>query len=55
MVNGARGLVPTGIEDNVRLNKGTLAPSSAARVRQVADLMPQFGRHPATVNGRVLC
>jgi 3-keto-5-aminohexanoate cleavage enzyme len=43
------GHVRTGMEDNVRLDKDTLAPSNAALVRQVAGLMPQYGRRPATV------
>lgn len=40
----------TGLEDNVRLDRHTLAPSNAALVRQVADLCAEFGRHPATAN-----
>lgn len=38
----------TGLEDNVRLDKDTLAPSNAALVRQVAALCPEYGRRPAT-------
>ncbi len=38
----------TGLEDNVRLDKDTLAPSNAALVRQVADLCAEYGRRPAT-------
>ena len=38
----------TGLEDNVRLDKSTLAPSNAALVRQIADLCAEYGRHPAT-------
>ncbi|HUG21385.1 3-keto-5-aminohexanoate cleavage protein [Piscinibacter sp.] len=38
----------TGLEDNVRLDRHTLAPSNAALVRQVADLCADFGRRPAT-------
>jgi 3-keto-5-aminohexanoate cleavage enzyme len=38
----------TGLEDNVRLDKDTLAPSNAALVRQVVDLCSPFGRRPAT-------
>jgi 3-keto-5-aminohexanoate cleavage enzyme len=45
----AGGHVRTGMEDNVRLDKDTLAPSNAALVKQVADLMLQYGRRPATV------
>lgn len=39
----------TGLEDNVRLDKYTLAPSNAALVRRVVDLCPEYGRRPATV------
>lgn len=39
----------TGLEDNVRLDRDTLAPSNAALVAQVADLCGDYGRHPATV------
>jgi 3-keto-5-aminohexanoate cleavage enzyme len=38
----------TGLEDNVRLDKDTLAPSNAALVRQVAELCAEYGRRPAT-------
>ena len=38
----------TGLEDNVRLDKETLAPSNAALVRQVAELCAEYGRRPAT-------
>ena len=38
----------TGLEDNVRLDKTTLAPSNAALVAQVAQLCEEFGRKPAT-------
>ena len=38
----------TGLEDNVRWDKATLAPSNAALVKRVADLCGEFGRHPAT-------
>jgi 3-keto-5-aminohexanoate cleavage enzyme len=38
----------TGLEDNVRLDKDTLAPSNAALVRQVAQLCAEYGRAPAT-------
>jgi 3-keto-5-aminohexanoate cleavage enzyme len=44
----AGGHVRTGMEDNVRLDKDTLAPSNAALVKQVAALMPEHGRRPAT-------
>jgi uncharacterized protein (DUF849 family) len=39
----------TGLEDNVRLNKQTLAPSNAALVQQVAELCGEYGRSVATV------
>ncbi|MGA7817729.1 3-keto-5-aminohexanoate cleavage protein [Caballeronia sp.] len=39
----------TGLEDNVRLDKHTLAPSNAALVQQVAGLCSEFGRTVATV------
>jgi uncharacterized protein (DUF849 family) len=38
----------TGLEDNVRLDKTTLAPSNAALVKQVAQLCEEHGRKPAT-------
>lgn len=38
----------TGMEDNVRLDRDTLAPSNAALVRQVANLCEDYGRRPAT-------
>jgi 3-keto-5-aminohexanoate cleavage enzyme len=43
------GHVRTGMEDNVRLDKTTLAPSNAALVKQVAALMLEYERRPATV------
>lgn len=39
----------TGLEDNVRLDKSTLAPSNAALVEQVVALCGEYGRRPATV------
>lgn len=39
----------TGLEDNVRLDRATLAPSNAALVRRVVELCPAYGRRPATV------
>ena len=42
------GHVRTGMEDNVRLDKDTLAPSNAALVEQVAAEMTRYGRRPAT-------
>lgn len=44
------GHVRTGMEDNVRLDKDTLAPSNAALVRQVVAQMPEYGRRPASVH-----
>jgi 3-keto-5-aminohexanoate cleavage enzyme len=38
----------TGLEDNVRLDKETLAPSNAALVVQVVRLCQEYGRQPAT-------
>ena len=40
----------TGLEDNVRLNRETLAPSNAALVRQTIELCAGFGRRPATAS-----
>jgi uncharacterized protein (DUF849 family) len=39
----------TGLEDNVRLDKHTLAPSNAALVKQAVDLCGKYDRHPASV------
>ncbi len=39
----------TGLEDNVRLDKDTLAPSNAALVHQTLALCEQYGRRPASV------
>jgi uncharacterized protein (DUF849 family) len=39
----------TGLEDNVRLDRDTLAPSNAALVKRIVDLCPGYGRRPATV------
>ena len=39
----------TGLEDNVRLDRRTLAPSNAALVKRVVDLCPEYGRRPASV------
>ena len=38
----------TGLEDNVRLDRDTLAPSNAALVEQAAALCAEYGRRPAT-------
>ncbi|MDF3834290.1 3-keto-5-aminohexanoate cleavage protein [Cupriavidus basilensis] len=39
----------TGLEDNIRIDKHTLAPSNAALVRQVASLCDEYERSVATV------
>lgn len=39
----------TGLEDNVRLDRDTLAPSNAALVSRIVELCPDYGRHPASV------
>ena len=39
----------TGLEDNVRLDRTTLAPSNAALVQRVVELCPEYHRRPATV------
>lgn len=39
----------TGLEDNVRLDRNTLAPSNAALVKQAVDACGRHGRRPATV------
>lgn len=38
----------TGLEDNVRMDRETLAPSNAALVARVAELCAEHGRHPAS-------
>ncbi len=42
------GHVRTGLEDNVRLNRTTLAPSNAALVERAAELCERFDRPVAT-------
>ena len=42
------GHARTGLEDNVRLDRDTLAPSNAALVRRVAELCEKHGRPVAT-------
>ena len=42
------GHIRTGLEDNIRLDAKTLAPSNAALVERAADLCADYGRHPAT-------
>ena len=38
-----------GLEDNVRLDRATLAPSNAALVKRVVDMAGEYDRRPATV------
>ena len=38
----------TGLEDNVRMDRETLAPSNAALVARLAALTAEYGRRPAT-------
>lgn len=45
----AGGHARTGLEDNVRLDRNTLAPSNAALVRRVVDLCETYERPVATV------
>lgn len=42
------GHVRTGMEDNIRIDRETLAPSNAALVRQVAELCAAWDTRPAT-------
>jgi uncharacterized protein (DUF849 family) len=44
----AGGHVRTGLEDNVRLDRNTLAPSNAALVRRAAEVCEKHGRPVAT-------
>ncbi len=44
----AGGLTRTGLEDNVRLDRDTLAPSNAALVRRTAELCERYGRPVAS-------
>lgn len=44
----AGGHARTGLEDNVRLDRATLAPSNAALVRRVTDLCEKYERPVAT-------
>ncbi|MEM9250553.1 MAG: 3-keto-5-aminohexanoate cleavage protein, partial [Pseudomonadota bacterium] len=44
----AGGHARTGLEDNIRLDKETLAPSNAALVRRTAALVEEHGREVAT-------
>jgi uncharacterized protein (DUF849 family) len=42
------GHMRTGLEDNIRLDANTLAPSNAALVEKAAELCPEYGRHAAS-------
>ena len=44
----AGGHARTGLEDNIRMNRDTLAPSNAALVERVVELCEQYGRPVAT-------
>ncbi len=44
----AGGHVRTGLEDNMRLDKSTLAPSNAALVRRAAEICEEYGRPVAS-------
>jgi 3-keto-5-aminohexanoate cleavage enzyme len=39
----------TGLEDNVRIDRETLAPSNAALVKRIVDVAGTYGRHAASV------
>jgi 3-keto-5-aminohexanoate cleavage enzyme len=39
----------TGLEDNVRLDRDTLAPSNAAPVKRITEMAEAYHRRPATV------
>lgn len=40
----------TGLEDNIRWDKTSLAPSNAALVKRVADMCAEYDRHAASVS-----
>ena len=42
------GHMRTGLEDNIRLDPDTLAPSNAALVKKAAELCAEYDRHPAS-------
>ena len=44
----AGGHCSTGLEDNIRIDRDTLAPSNAALVRRVVDLCDRYARPVAT-------
>jgi 3-oxoadipate:acetyl-CoA acetyltransferase len=39
----------TGLEDNVRLDRATLAPSNAALVKRIVEMAGEYDRRPASV------
>ena len=43
------GHIRIGLEDSLQLRKGVLAPSNAAMVAQIRDILKQFGTEPANV------
>jgi 3-keto-5-aminohexanoate cleavage enzyme len=45
----AGGHTRAGLEDNVRLDRNTLAPSNAALIRRAADLCSKYERPVATI------
>ncbi|MGB0498425.1 MAG: 3-keto-5-aminohexanoate cleavage protein [Rubricella sp.] len=45
----AGGHLRTGLEDNIRLDRHTLAPSNAALVARAVGIVEEAGRRPATV------
>ncbi len=42
------GHARTGMEDNVKIGKDTLAPNNAALVKLITDVAANYGRHPAS-------
>ena len=42
------GHARTGFEDNVKLNRETLAPNNAALVTLIADVAGEYDRYPAS-------
>lgn len=44
----AGGHCRTGLEDNLKIDANTLAPSNAALVKKITDSCERFGRRPAT-------
>jgi 3-keto-5-aminohexanoate cleavage enzyme len=41
--------VRTGLEDNVFISKGVLAKSNAHLVERLAEIIPEYNRHVASV------